>query len=144
MSIKSRREVIKSLFFASGLVLINQGGVNAFANTNYEGFKTWQTLQAEQFQSMVGQNFLIYGTKTGHSCEAVLESVLIGKADLDRPSSLVRKSSFSARFVAVGSECHKEDQIAHVSHPDIMGEDQLFVMAKNFSEGKWHLEIVFN
>lgn len=144
MSMKSRRDVIKSLLLVGSLTLLNQGGVAAFASTDYEGFKTWETLQAEQLQTLVGQNFLIYGTSSGSSCVAVLESVRIGKTDLGRPSGLIRKTSFSARLVAENLDCHREDQIAHVSHPDIMGDDKLFVMAKSFGEDGWHLEIVFN
>jgi hypothetical protein len=141
MILKSRRNLIKTLMLSASMTLLNH---TALASSNYandDGLTYWETMQAEQLQSLVGQNFWFYGP--GSSCEAELKSVRVTH-DPNRPASFARKHSFSAELEMVGYDCLKGDGIVTVSHPEVLGNGNLFVMAKSFGEDVWHLEIVFN
>ena len=140
---KTRRHLIKALFLAGGLALMSQASANT---TNYsydDGLKYWETLQAEQLESLIGQSFSIYGEN--NTCVAELKAVHVTE-DLNRPDYLARKQGFIATLTPLGYgyQCQKKDQIVVVSHPEIMGDGNLFVMAKNDGQDNWFLEISFN
>lgn len=138
----SRRDVLRACMLSSSLALL--GGGYALINTAVASSNqnNWQTVESKDLEPMIGDNFYIYGEQSG--CTVTLSSVWAGKFDPDRLQEFPRKQSFVAIFSPIdGYDCLVNDQIAQFVHPEIIGEDSLFIMVKKNEQGEVFYEVVF-
>ena len=150
MEIKSRRRFLNSLLMASGMLLVKNATGYSYDYNN--GIVTWDTIDASQLESLVGQSFSVYGKDTKSfedevdtSCEMTLTSIYESNDDPNRPLFLTRKRSVIAQFVSTwGNSCIATDQIVVISHPEIIGEADIFLTSKMDKNENPFLEIVFN
>lgn len=141
MAANSKRHFLKTLVAANGLSFLSAPAINAAGLSGSGETSHWKTLQAQQLESLIGQHFSVYASGTSHVMSLAAVSTL---EDPNRPTEFVRKNSFTARFIPVGSGSHQTDQLARITHPGIGGAGLVFAMAKNNEEGDDHLEIVFS
>lgn len=150
MKIQSRRHFLNSLLMTTGIVLFRNATGSVYSLD--DGLTHWDTLKASQLQALVGQSFSIYGVDTESfddgvetSCAMTLEAVFVGKPDQNRPAYLARKQSFIAQFVPTwGNNCITVDQIVKISHPEVIGEEDIFLTSKTDKHDMPFLEVVFN
>lgn len=150
MKIQSRRRFLNSLLITTGMMLFRNATGAAYSFD--EGMLRWSTMEASELEGLIGQSFTIYGVDTKSftdgvdtSCAMTLESVYVGKLDPGRPTFLSRKQSFIALFIPTwGYNCISNDQIVKISHPGVIGEENIFLTSKTDKYDKPFLEVVFN
>ncbi len=138
----SRRHFLGAVLLAGSMALTGHSYANDGTDTYSYSMKNWQTLVATEMEPLIGQSFSAYGVEA--SCTVILETVWEGLLDPNRPASLSRKQSFVAKFTPAWEGCFSNDQIVQLSHPDIMGQGDVFAMVKVDSQDKSYLEVVFN
>lgn len=145
MIVNSKRDLLKTLFFTSGLGLMTgvSGAAVSSSSLNNDGFIRWEILQGTELKSLRGQSFLIYGIEA--SCSVKLRSVHLGKLDPNLPKNLIRRQGFVAQFYPEENfECLQGDQIVKITHPAVLGNAQVFAVKKEDNFERIFYEVVFN
>ena len=143
MFVESKRKLLKVFFFTSSLSVMSSVTAAAVSSLNNDGFTRWEVLQGSELKLFRGQSFLIYGIES--SCSVKLRTVHIGKLDPNLPENLIRRQGFVAQFYPEENfECLQGDQIVKITHPEILGNAQIFAVKKVDNFEQIFYEVVFN
>lgn len=143
MVVESKRKLLKAFLFTSSLCVVSSVTATAVSSLNNDGFTRWEVIQGSELKSFRGQSFLIYGAEA--SCSVKLRTVHIGKLDPNLPKNLIRRQGFVAQFYPEENfECLSGDQIVKITHPEILGNAQIFAVKKVDNFEQIFYEVVFN